>query len=150
MDTTERKNVTASLYPDKDADLIRWFDALPKTAKVSDEIKTMLRRGLGLPVQSELNKPPSIDSAELDAIKRAVASVPNTMRQYADDLADQFTADMERQREQYAAEIQELQRRLNELSIRGVLPTSETIEPAPRVDQEALAERKAKMKKAAW
>lgn len=174
MDTTARKNITASLYSGDDQDLIAWVNSLPPKSNVSDEIKAVLRRGLDLPppdesaleeriaqrIEQEISAaldrfmgqysepaPQPDDSAQLAHIARILDEIQRQHEADMNALADQLN-------EQHAAALAALERkvneRVNELALTGTVQPTDEIEPAPRLDDSALNNRKQKMKKATW
>lgn len=124
--TTAKKRETATIKmtPGKDDDLIRWFRKLPKGER-NETLKNLLRAGLGKPI---------VDYH---------ASVP-------EGLPERLEA-LEAQLEIQAQWIDYLNRQLEGrtfVTSEGASPMLDEVQP--RVDDDLLQQRAAKLKKAKW
>lgn len=167
MPTKDRVVITANLHPVYDAELIAWVKSIPEKGR-SAAIRDALRLARGLSPRPETQPAPDVETRfaemerdfiealqerdqrhadEMHTMRLALANGLNGMGQSKNGVAydelDALRSDLE-------TKLSDVERRINELALTGVLPTSTAIEITPSLDDEALAARKQKMKKASW
>lgn len=161
MPARGRKSLTAQLTPGLDDDLIEWRESLPD-GKRNQTVKLLLRTAIGLPVPSHPVSESTELWAEIDRLRSALANIPRLIESVHQPMTadaptlDQMRRDVSEAFETMTGHINALVERVDVLSERmsggqTFAPTAtSTIESAPRMTDQELAQREKKLSRASW